>query len=122
MPARVALRVIERANAHQPGEREVSEENVLAAYQILADAMGATLEVTLDGQVVLYTGHFKADIQGVEDPKPPQEFAGRIIYAREPTPEDLTREELLAQRVQVFTVGETTEEAVDAYYAQKESK
>ena len=67
MPARAALRVIERANNHQPGLRETPEEAVVGAYRILADAMGATVEVTLDGQIVLYTGYYKPSLCGSED-------------------------------------------------------
>ena len=130
MPTRAALRVINRHLNRQPGCRELTadgQDAAVAAYQVLADAMGASLEVTLDGQVVLYTGHFKTDIEGVEDPKTPQPFnlyapkvqqdlstpearsaaqrddeqstegfRGRIIYAREPTIEDLESEDYSA--------------------------
>jgi len=174
MPTRAALRVINRHLTRKPGCRELTsnlQDAVVAAYQVLADAMGATLEVTLDGQVVLYTGHFKSDVEGVEDPKTPEYFdlhapktqrdlstpearaaalrkdaqspeesaqtvttyvgptgqqvAIGYIKGRVPTPEDLTLEELeelknkrlLADRGPVFTVGETTDAAVEAYYA-----
>jgi len=132
MPTRAALRVINRHLNRQPGCRELTadgQDAVVAAYQVLADAMGASLEVTLDGQVVLYTGHFKADLHGVEDPKTPQPFnlyapenqrdlstpearaaaqredaqlpegfRGRIVHAREPTPEDPTSEDYSAEQ------------------------
>ena len=78
MPTRAALRVIQHRNNalrnHAADNFTTTDEAVLGAYQILADAIGASLEVTLDGQVVLYTGHFKADLQGVEVPKTPQPF------------------------------------------------
>jgi hypothetical protein len=97
MPTRAALRVINRHlnNTATPQEFDADgQDAIVAAYQVLADAMGASLEVTLDGQVVLYTGHFKADLQGVEDPKPPVEYIDlycpkKYIEAREPTIEDL---------------------------------
>jgi hypothetical protein len=119
MPANTALRVIQRHNdsetvfpAQGPASPYISEEDaMLGAYQQLADAMGATLEVTLDGQVVLYTGYFKPSLQGYVDLYEPKSIdsalvaahqerntaicvaAGRYIEAREPTPEDLTIEE-----------------------------
>ena len=99
MPTRAALRVINRHLNRQPGCRELTadgQDAVVAAYQVLADAMGASLEVTLDGQVVLYTGHFKDELHGVEDPKPPQGFRGRIVHAREPTIEDPESEDYSA--------------------------
>jgi hypothetical protein len=77
MPTRAALRVINRHINREPGCRELTadgQDAVVAAYQVVADAMGASLEVTLDGQVVLYTGHFTPDIHGVEDLKTPQPF------------------------------------------------
>ena len=77
MPARAALRVIQIENEN-PRIDCRREEAVLGAYQVLADAMGATIETTSDGQVILYTGYFKPSLQ-VEP---------RIIYAREPTDED----------------------------------
>ena len=80
MPARAALiglvqaiRVIKRANNHQPGTVETPEEAVVSAYQQLADTIGATVEVTLDGQIIIYTGYFKPSLQGTIDlyePKP----------------------------------------------------
>jgi len=84
MPSRSALRVIEQHNNHQPGLREVPEDAVLASYQILADAMGASLEVTLDGQVVLYTGYFKPSLQRIVDLDDPKKY----IHARDLTPEE----------------------------------
>ena len=69
MPARAAIRVIERAKRPLPGTVETPEEAVVSAYQQLADTIGATVEVTLDGQVVIYTGYFKPDTQGFEDLK-----------------------------------------------------
>jgi hypothetical protein len=122
MPANTALRVIKRTfdndddviakNRYDAFAGGVSEEEaVLGAYQILADEMGATLDVTLDGQIVLYTGYFKPSLQKVIDLYEPKSIeleevvahrernvaicaaAGRYIEAREPTPEDLTREE-----------------------------
>jgi len=78
MPSRAALRVIQHRNNalrnHAADNFTTTDEAVMGAYQILADAMGASLEVTLDGQVVLYTGHFKGDVEGVEDLKTPQPF------------------------------------------------
>jgi hypothetical protein len=77
MPTRAALRVINRHlnNTATPQEFDADgQDAIVAAYQVLADAMGASLEVTLDGQVVLYTGHFTPDIHGVEAPKTPQPF------------------------------------------------
>ena len=102
MPSRAALRVIQHRNNalrnHAADNFTTTDEAVMGAYQILADAMGASLEVTLDGQVVLYTGHFKSDIEGVEDPKPPVEYIDlycpkKYIEAREPTIEDLESED-----------------------------
>ena len=84
MPARSALRVIEQSNNYQPGLREVPEDAVLASYQILADAMGASLEVTLDGQVVLYTGYYKPSLQRIIDLYDPKKY----IEARDLTPEE----------------------------------
>jgi hypothetical protein len=80
MPTRAALRVIQSNNEHtQAGNVSLpsKEAAVMGAYQVLADAMGASLEVTLDGQVVLYTGHFKSDVEGVEDLKTPQGFEAK---------------------------------------------
>ena len=115
MPANTALRVIQQTfDDDAPSTCGIvsDEEAVLGAYQQLADAMSATLEVTLDGQIVLYTGYFKPSLQKVIDlyePKPIDSAAvvthqerntaicvaaGRYIEAREPTPEDLTIEEL----------------------------
>jgi hypothetical protein len=90
MPARSALRVIQRHNNNEDNTTSgfVSDEDaVLGAYQVLADTMGASLEVTLDGQVVLYTGYFKPSAQKVE-----------YIEARDPTPEDLTSEDYSAEQ------------------------
>ena len=84
MPARSALRVIEQSNNHQPGLREVPEDAVLASYQILADAMGASLEVALDGQVVLCTGYYKPSLQRIIDLYDPKKY----IEARDLTPEE----------------------------------
>jgi len=84
MPSRAALRVIKRTfdnddeviarnrDAAYGGVNE--EEAVLGAYRTLAEEMGATFEITLDGQVVLYTGYFKSDLHCVEDPKSPVEY------------------------------------------------
>tara|TARA_R110000824_G_scaffold8737_5_gene39698 strand:- start:10270 stop:10608 length:339 start_codon:yes stop_codon:yes gene_type:complete len=105
MPSRSALRIIKRTfdnddetiaryrNATWGGVSE--EEAVMGAYRTLADEMGASLEVTLDGQVVLYTGYFKPDLHGVEDPKPPAEYIDlyrpNYIEASAPTTEELLR-------------------------------
>tara|TARA_R110000824_G_scaffold3750_4_gene17862 strand:- start:473 stop:796 length:324 start_codon:yes stop_codon:yes gene_type:complete len=100
MPSRSALRVIKRtfdnddetiAQNRSAARGGVSEEEaVMGAYRTLADEMGASLEVTLDGQVVLYTGYFKPDLHGVEDPMPPAEYNRDLGYieARDLTPEE----------------------------------
>ena len=93
MPSRAALRVIKRTfdnddeviaqnrNAAWGGASE--EEAVMGAYRTLAEEMGATLEVTLDGQVVLYTGYFKPSLQGYVDL-----YGPKYIEARDLTPEE----------------------------------
>ena len=71
MPSRAALRVIKRYN--DDGQRHTTcghtseEEAVMGAYRTLAEEMGATIELTLDGQVILYTGYFKPSLQGYVD-------------------------------------------------------
>jgi hypothetical protein len=81
MPTRAALRVIQHRNNalrnHAADNFTTTDEAVMGAYQVLADAMGASLEVTLDGQVVLYTNHFKPSAQQVG-----------YIEARDLTPEE----------------------------------
>ena len=108
MPTRAALRVIKRtfdnddeviAQNRYAAYGVVSEEDaVMGAYRVLAEEMGATLEVTLDGQVVLYTGYFKSNLHGVEDPKSPVEYIDlycpeKYVEACEPTIEDLESED-----------------------------
>ena len=116
MPSRSAIRVIQNENDN-PRFDTRREEAVLAAYQVLADTIGACFELTLDGQVVLYTGYFKPSLQETIDLHAP-----KYIEAREPTPEDLTLEELLKERGEVFEVKPTTPEAVKAYYSQRNNK
>ena len=84
MPTRSALRVIEQSNNHQPGDRAVPEETVLAAYQVLADACGASLEITLDGQIVLYTGCFRqsSDAPVIHQVLPTTDAAVTAAYAQ----------------------------------------
>ena len=84
MPTRSALRVIEQDNNHQPGDRAVPEETVLAAYQVLADACGASIEITLDGQVVLYTGYFRqsGDAPVIHQVLPTTDAAVTAAYAQ----------------------------------------
>tara|TARA_R110000824_G_scaffold41357_1_gene123069 strand:+ start:101 stop:496 length:396 start_codon:yes stop_codon:yes gene_type:complete len=102
MPSRSALRVIQRHNDaqsnHAADNFTTKEEAILGAYRTLAEEMGAMLEVDLDGQIVLYTGYFKSDLHGVEDPKSPVEYIDlycpkKYIEAREPTIEDLESED-----------------------------
>jgi hypothetical protein len=83
MPARAALRVIQRTldnddeviaqnrNAAYGGVSE--EEAVLGAYQVLADVIGASIEITLDGQIVIYTGYFKPSLHAARDASVPIE-------------------------------------------------
>lgn len=81
MPTRAALRVIQHRNNalrnHAADNFTTTDEAVLGAYRVLAEATGATLELDSDGQVVLYTGFFKPSAQKVE-----------YIEARDLTPEE----------------------------------
>tara|TARA_R110002110_G_scaffold83804_2_gene217569 strand:+ start:190 stop:492 length:303 start_codon:yes stop_codon:yes gene_type:complete len=93
MPSRSALRVIKRTfdnddeviarnrDAVYGGVSE--EEAVMGAYRTLAEEMGATLEVTLDGQVVIYTGYFKPSL-----PVYVNLYEPGYIEARDLTPEE----------------------------------